>query len=275
MYRKSPIVENLFDMFRSGSGGAAAQPIVQQQQQQQSSGVIPPKDGTQVVDQITQQQQQQQTGDDANKSPLAEFTELWQNAPIKEGEEVEPDWNDYNSVVPQTKIDPKKLIEAAKRIDFSKAIDPVLVQKALKEGDVAAFNSVINSVLQVSFANMAMSATRITESMTRQMAQKLISKALPHQLRNHSINTQIDTDNPIFTDPAVAPMLEMVKKQMQVKYPKASPAEISSMAKKYVTTFADTVKGDGTGTGTPGKKDGKPGNAGEMDWLDFAGVKQQ
>lgn len=277
MYKKLPMLQaGIFDMFRAGASG---QPPVQQPNGNPNPAPNPnanPNDPGQNPQQVTQntpKQQGQPTGDDTNKSPLADFAKLWENDPVKDGQPVEPNWDEASSLVPEVKIDPKKLVEAAKRIDFSKAIDPALVQKALKEGDVGAFNSIINSVLQASFANMAMASSRISENMSRSMAQKILDGALPHHLRKHAVSSKVAEDNPIFNDPAVAPMLSMLEGQMRVKYPKASPAEISSKAKQMLTAMSTVIN---PGSGTPnsgGKGGGKKNTQEDINWAEFAGIE--
>jgi hypothetical protein len=155
----------------------------------------------------------------ADKSPLAEWAGLWDTPTVKDGETPPTDWNDHSSVVPKMNIDPKKLFESAKRIDFAKVANPERVAAALK-GDAGAFNEVLNSVMQAAFAHSAMSTSKIVEAMSGQMAEKMFSGALPHHIRKHTVNSAIDAEMPILSDPAVAPMFELFKAQMQAKYPK-------------------------------------------------------
>ena len=277
--RRSPLQHAIFDMFRGGSGNPPATGTGTPQQSATGApnpGNMPtgnPDPNNQNADPNARPDPNKPNpAEDRNKSPLAEFAGLWETPPApKDGEAVQPDWNDHASIVPELKVDPKKLMESAKRIDFSKAMNPERVAAALK-GDVAAFGEVINSVLQASFANSAMSTSKIVEAMSRQMAEKLYTGALPHHFRKHQVNQTIDSENPIFQDPAVAPMLEMAKSQFQVKYPRASAKEISDLAKRYVLTFADAVKGGGK-PNDPANKGGpnsKGNAAGEMDWMEFA-----
>lgn len=281
------VQNKMFDIFRSGGGNSAPQGSQVPNQQQPNPGApnpgnIPDPNNAGTRDPNANlndpsQDPNKKTGDDVNKSPLAEFAGFWDSNPAKDGEPVQPDWNDHNSVVPKMKIDPKRLVESARRIDFSKAINPERVQKALKEGDVGAFNEVMNGALQAAFANQAMTMSKMAEAMFTQFAEKLYTGALPHHFRKHTVNSQIDADLPILSDPAVAPMFESFKAQMQVKYPKASAQEISAMAKKMITNFADAVKGGGKGgkesQTSAGGKGGQ--NNEEMDWVEFATGSQQ
>lgn len=282
-FARRPVLENsIFDMFRGGGGG----------QQQQQTGT--PNPGNIPASGQSNQNQNQNSNANVNdpnssansgapnnndpnknqpaenRSPLAEFAGLWDSPPApKDGEAVQPDWNDHSSIVPEMNVDPKRLIESARRIDFSKVMNPERVQAALK-GDAGAFNEVINSVAQAAFANMAMSTTKIVKAMSAQMAEKLYSGALPHHFRKHAVNTQIDTDLPILSDPAVAPMFESFKQQLQVKYPKASAKEISDKAKNMVMSFAEAVKGGSSKPNDGASKGGlnKTGAQNE-DWTDF------
>lgn len=212
-----------------------------------------------------QQQQQQQEP----KSPLAEFSKLWETTPVVDGETPPTDWNDPNSILPNMKVDPKKMFEAAQRIDFSKVMDRTKVEAALK-GDSQAFMDVINSVHHSAYANMAMSTTKIIEASLKQMVPKLF-EALPNHIRKHVVSDTVNTDNPIFSDPAVAPVLEMVKQQMTMKHPKASAKEIADMAKKYVSGFAETVTASGKKTGQQQQQERglKKTGTGNEDWSDY------
>jgi len=215
-----------------------------------------------------QQQQQQQEP----KSPLAEFAKLWETTPVVEGETPQTDWNDPNSILPNMKIDSKKMFEAAQRIDFAKVMDRTKVEAALK-GDAQAFMDVINSVHHSAYASMAMSTTKIVEASLKQMVPKLF-EALPNHIRKHVVSDTVNTDNPIFNDPAVAPMLEMVKQQMTMKHPKASAKEIADMAKKYVAGFAETVTASNKSKGgqQQQQRDGqqlRKTGSGNEDWTDY------
>lgn len=292
--RRNPLQIGVMDLFRPGqqqqqSQNSGQQPIQNNNQQQNqpdpggqgggnrgnindpnNKNVRQPQNGKQQG-----QQQQSQDDGDGNKSPLGEFKDLWEDTPPADGEQAQPDWNDHSSIVPKLKIDPQRLVASARKIDFRKAMDPAKVTAALK-GDQEAFYEVMNSVQQASFANTAMTMSRMAETMMTQLAEKLYSGALPHHFRKHAVNQTIDSENPIFQDPAVAPMLEMAKQRFQVKYPKASPQEIAKMAQKYVKDFATAITGnagDPNAGSSSGKKTGA--NSEETDWLDFVGEAPQ
>lgn len=260
---------NVFDMFRPQQQAApAAQPNapVPNMGPSGTGPLAPTGDATQQQNQNQQQQQQQEP-----KSPLADFTDFWKDTPLADGEQAQPNWDDPSSIVPGMKIDPKKMFEAAQRIDFAKVMPAEKVKAALA-GDAVAFGDCMNAVVHSAYANMAMSTSRIVEASLKQMAPKLFA-ALPSHIRKHVVSDTVNTDNPIFQDPAVAPMLEMVKSQMQMKFPKASAKEISDKAKQYVSGFAETVTKSGkAGTAANNPRTGKPlekKGTGNEDWSDF------
>lgn len=213
-----------------------------------------------------------------NKSPMDEFSGLWDTPTPKEGEEPQPDWNDPLSIVPKMQVDPKKMMEVAQRINFAQIMPREKVEAALK-GDSQAFSDVINLVAQSVYANMAHSTSRIGEAMLKQMAPKLF-EALPAHIRKHIVSDTVAGDNPIFQNPAAAPMLKSLEAQFQLKYPKASAKEISDMAKKYLGNFADLIKGTKQ-KGAGGAADLDPNNplrktgGATDDWSDYFTTNQQ
>lgn len=210
--------------------------------------------------------------EDKNKSPMAEFANLWDNPAPKAGEQPQVDWNDPSSIVPAQTLDPAKIGEAAKKIDFSRVLNPETVKKALA-GDAGAFGEALNSVAQAAFSNSALIASRIVDSSLRGMAPRLINDALPHHMKRHGIGEGFGAENPIFNDPAVKPMLEMVTRQFQQQNPKSSAKEIADKAKAYVLAFANAANGGGKGgtggNGAPGAGGNNNQGAGQdMDWIE-------
>lgn len=238
-----PSATDLFAMFRQAPSSPAA-PTAKPSSDTRS-GINPSPDNTPNPDLNSANPNPDPKQPKKDESPLAEFADLWKNEQLKEGEKPPTDWNDPNSVVPEVKLDSKKIYEAAQRIDFAKLMNPEKVAAALK-GDAQAFGEVINTVMHHAYANAAISSSRISEALMKQMAPKLF-EALPTHVRKHMLNDTVETDNPLFKDPAAAPLLESLKAQMQVKYPKATAKELSAMAKKYLENFVSTARGEKPG----------------------------
>lgn len=171
---------------------------------------------------------------EGDKSPLANYGDLWQTS---------TDPKDKNYVKPPattaTKIsaDPAKMMEAAKTVDFTKVLSPEL-QARLAKAEPAAIVEAMNTVAQATYAQAAGAATHILNSALEAQAKTFRDQVMPEILRNHSVSQQLRTDNPLFDNPAVSPVLKMVERQLVAKNPTLSPVEITAKAKDYLTGFA-------------------------------------
>lgn len=168
---------------------------------------------------------------EGEQSPLENYKDLWQKSDNSPAEV---------SLVPSLVADPNKLMEAAGRIDFTKALNPELLSKAAT-GDASALAAVVNQAAQAGFAQSAAATTKIVEAALAQQEKAFHEKVMPDILRKHTINTTLGAENPLFENPAVKPMLDMAIQQFTVKYPTAAPAEIKRMAGEYLKGFAEEM----------------------------------
>lgn len=165
---------------------------------------------------------------EGDKSPLEGYEKLW---------ETDPNAKKAPSLTPTFTADPAKLMEAARTIDFAKVIDPEVLAKAVA-GDAAAFSQAINSAAQAGYAQSAHATTKIVEQALTQQAKMFKEEIMPAILREHSISTAVASDNAIFENPAVKPIVEMATAQLSAKYPNASAADIKKHAQEYFMGFA-------------------------------------
>lgn len=204
---------------------------------------------------------------EGEKAPLAEYAKLWENDPTKQPEAPQPFFN----------ADPKKLLEAARTIDFSKQIPAEVLAKVAAggEGAQAAFSEAINAVTQAAYAQSAHATTKIVEAaLTKQMEQ--VMAKIPDLVRNQAIKENLRAENPLFSNPAVSPMLSMLESQISSKNPTASAAEVNTMAKNFLNEFAtaigvqQTASQNNQNNNASGnmKKTGAKGD----NWEDFFGV---
>ncbi len=260
---------SIMDMFRSPP---PAQQGTQGQPPQRNQDPLNPQGGDPAATEARlAEERRQQELNDKNKSPLADFANLWDTPTLKDGETPPTDWDDPSSLVPTMNLDPAKISEVSKRLDFSKALNPEKVKLALG-GDVNAFTEVINSALQAAFANSSMATARFTEATLRKMAPSLI-EALPHHIRKHTVRDTLSGESAAFNDPAVAPVMEAIEGRLRARFPKASAKEITEHAKKYMSGVVDLFgggkgAGDNSGSGRPAKAGQKTG-LGNEDWTDF------
>lgn len=213
------------------------------QQAAAGTGVVPAGSGEQ--------------GTTPNPEPLSGFADLW-NPPVDDKGVAIPARVD----APMFTIDDAKLMASAQKVDFSKAVSPDIMAAIQKGGPeaAAALLQALNSVSQLTYAQSAKASTQLIESAITK-ARESFRAELPDLVKSQSINESLRTSNPLFSNPAVAPMLNMVKEQMQLKNPNASIAEVTQMAQNYVLQFADIA--------APKKQVETTTAPGDQDWSKF------
>lgn len=167
-------------------------------------------------------------------SPFAEFEKLWDTPTLPDGQTPDAPIK-FN-------IDPAKVNQSAKGIDFTKTITPALLEKINGggEGAMQAMLAAINEVGQAVFAQTMMANTKILET-GLESGHNRVQRTLPEAVRKQTIGQALREDNPLFNNPATAPMLSMLENQLTAQFPNATTAEIKTHAKKYLSTFASEV----------------------------------
>lgn len=253
----STMFSSVMDMFKSKpaapkvDGAPAANPTVPSDGTPQSDGKGPkaiPAAGT----------------DDA--SPLAGYKDLWEHADT-DGKPI--------ALVPPLEADPAKLLAAAKTVDFTKTMNPELLEKAAK-GDAAALSQVVNEAAQAGYAQSAMATTKILEAALAKQADMFKTTVMPEILRRNNIGNALRADNPLFDNPAVKPLLEGLEARLVVKYPTDTPEQLNIRAKEiFLGMSEELVKASGrqivdAGVNSSGVKEEKA-----FDWeAHFLGKKQ-
>ena len=179
------------------------------------NGVVPPTDPNNpnpVIDQST--------------TPFADFKDLWKNDPV-----------DPNAPAPGVfgNVDPKKFMEAAGKIDFSKVVTAEQLAAINSGGEAAtkAFAQAMNSIAQSVYAQSAFATTKIVEQALNKSKESFLAE-LPQHIKKQTVTDSLRSENPIFSNPAVQPIISALEAQMTVKYPNATAPEITKMAKQYV-----------------------------------------
>lgn len=241
------IMQNIFGAF--GATGQAAPAVPQQQvtpgNLPAGSGQVDPANPTVPAGTVATSQEP--------ASPLADFADLWK--PVEGANEPAAMFGN---------VDPQKLMEAAKKTDFSKAItqDQMQAIAAGGQGAVEAMAAAMNNVAQTVYANSAMATTKIVEQALAK-AQEGYNAKLPGIIKQHTVSDTLRSENPVFSNPAVQPFIAAMEAQLAVKHPNATASELTGMAKQYL---------EGVGTlfspkaaPTPEEK----AKAGEPDWSKF------
>ena len=175
-----------------------------------------------------QQQQQQEP-----KIPLDQFADLFAPPVDKDGKPIQntPD-------APMFSYDPQKMLEHARKMDFTKTVTPDMLQKVAAGGEdaVKAMVQIMNTVGQEAFANAAVAAAKLTEHGLTKAESKFADK-LPNFFKQQNVTESLRQEK-LLQHPAVAPMVDSVKQQIISKYPDASGEQIKEMVVTYFQNFA-------------------------------------
>ncbi len=211
----------IMDLFRGATPTAANSPALNQAGQ-------PAQPTTQVTQAPTPAVVPEST---APESPLDKFADIWKIDPTKS--------DDPGSIF---SVDPVKLQEAASKVNFAQVIPQDAIQKMSEggQGAVEAFITSMNSVAQASYAQSAMAATKIVEQALGK-AQQSYDVKIQDMIKRNSVSESLRGENPLFSNPAVSPFLNAMEKQFTEKYPTASSAEITKLAKEYMVELSKAL----------------------------------
>jgi len=190
------------------------------------------------------------------KSPLDNFADLWKTDP-KDAAQPVPDQL-FN-------IDPAKLQEAVAQTNFSQVITPELRQKIAAGGEeaVSALMDSMNKITQASFAHSTIATTKIVEQALDKMQAKYDAR-MQQLIKQNSISDSLRAENPLFSNPAVDPLLKALELQLTQKFPNATAADITQKAKDYLVGFAGAISPASSSTSQ--ETTSAPG---EYDWGNF------
>ena len=150
-------------------------------------------------------------------SPFDAFKDVWQSP-------TNPDPNANPNIFGN--LDPNKVMESARRVDFNKAITPANLQRIQAGGQdaMAALMESMNSVAQTVYAQSAMATTKIVEQALTKQSEKFNADLLS-MVRKFSVNENIAAENPIFKNPALAPLVGALTEQFSRKAPPGTTAQ--------------------------------------------------
>lgn len=166
-----------------------------------------------------------------DSSPLANYQDLWKTDPNAK--------TDPATIVPNFNLDHKGLFEAAGKINFTQGVSEELFTKALS-GDVEAFKAVLNESARYGYAAAASTSGELVKNSLSSAEGLLNSRVLPSAFRNQQISQALET-NPVFQDPAVAPLLGSLTSQLSQKYPTAPASEIAAKAAEYLAGMSEKI----------------------------------
>jgi len=165
-------------------------------------------------------------------SPLAAFSNVWETAPA----EKTPEGMFAN-------LDPAKVMESAKKVNFTGGVTPEQMQAIVGggEGAIKAFTESMNLVAQSVYAQSALATTKIVEQALGK-AQASYDERIPGMVKKFSSSESILAANPLMTNPAIQPLVGALQEQLMRKNPNATSSEIQQQVSDYFaalgTTFA-------------------------------------
>jgi len=162
-------------------------------------------------------------------SPLAQFGNLWEPVATKAGE-----------AAPATPapLDPAQLQEIISKASFTSSLTPENLSaiEAGGEGAQQAFTESLNSVAQQVLMQATLAANKMTEQAVK-AATEAQAATIPEMIRAATLNNTLQKENPVFSNPAVRPVIEATQTQLAAKFPNATPDELATMTKDYITAM--------------------------------------
>lgn len=173
-----------------------------------------------------------------NKSPLDQFQDLFDTTTDdKDPNKTAQDPNVFYA------LDPQKLQEAARRQDFTQVENFEELAQSAIQGDVNSLKTLLNSVTQNAFISAAQLSGDIANRTTSKGLERTNS-SLPDQFKSFLSQDSLTQTNEAFKHPAMQPMVNAVRQQVQQKYPEASTKEITEMTNQYLTAVSSVFKGE-------------------------------
>ena len=186
-------------------------------------------------------------------SPLAQFDKLWEPVTTPEGQDDTP-----------VQLDPAKLQEIINKADFTKTISPENLNRIAAGGEEAqaAFTESLNTVAQQVLLQSTMASNKMVEqAIATALAKQTAS--LPDLIKSQTTTNNLQTANPIFSNPAVKPIIEAVQAQLAAKNPNATANELTEMAQNFVTVMGEAF------SPTPDASTEANQGQGDIDWTKF------
>lgn len=160
------------------------------------------------------------------ENPLDKHKEMWQTKPI------DPDAP--KPVEPPAPLTAEALKKSFATADFVSTLDPDIMTKIAAGGEEAgaAFTQAMNELGRQGLVQ----STLINEKLTAKAvaaATEAATANIPELLRQQSAANHLKESNPIYSNPALKPLVEQAHTALLAKHPTATPAELTIMTEDY------------------------------------------
>lgn len=185
------------------------------------------------------------------ESPLDQFKELWQ---------TNPDDTTNQEFAPEA-LDSTKLQEIISKTNMTSVITPEIQARINAGGEdaQAATMEAMNLVAQQTLMQSTTVANKMVESQVSKAMEHALSK-IPGLVKEQGVNNAMHESNTVYSNPAVAPVIDAVKSQLQLKNPNATATELTEMSQNFVKAMSEALNPAPT---TPSALDA------ETDWSNF------
>ena len=156
-------------------------------------------------------------------NPFDEYAKLFKTA--SENSDIQ---------APQFSLDPKVIADVAGKMDFTKGINPELIQKA-NSGDAAAMMQLIQETGRNAYRASLEHATKLTDTHLGQRSE-FESKSLKRGVKEQMTSDALTANNTNLNHPVIKAELNRIAKQFAAspEYADASPSEIAKAAHTYL-----------------------------------------
>lgn len=173
-------------------------------------------------------------------SPLDSFTQLWETPKDDKGQPLQIV---DHLATPVFNIDPNKVAETAKTLDFTKDLTPELVNGIVDANgrlDTASLLKLINTVTQNAFvAGTLNTGNMVTQGLLKN--NQNLKSALPASINRAALDNLDMGDNPILQHEAVQPLVRALRTMQMGKNPNANPADIAKAVNDYILGLSDAI----------------------------------
>jgi len=162
-------------------------------------------------------------------SPLAQFSKMWEPVADAEGNVKAP-----------AQLDATKLQEIISKADFTSTIGTDNLARIAAGGEEAqaAFTESMNSVAQQVLIQATMAANKMQEQAIK-TALDSQTASIPELIRTQNASNNLQAANPLFSNPAIKPIIDAVQVQLAATNPTATPQQLTEMAQNYVTVMGE------------------------------------
>ena len=164
-------------------------------------------------------------------------------------------------------LDQNKLMDVISKADFTNTIDQETLSTIQAGGEEAtsAFKTALNKSSQQVLFQSTLAVDKMVSSRL-DAALKQHKAEIPEMLREQSAKDGLMGKNPVFNNPAVKPVVDLVQAAFSTKNPGATSTELQGMTEKFITALGEAFNP----TNSDGDKEQQQTNNSSIEGSDFS-----